>query len=35
LRPGMTGIAKIRVSRRSIGSFGWRFLRDLVGRRVW
>jgi len=35
LRPGMTGIAKIRVSRRSIGSFGWRFLRDLVGRRIW
>ncbi len=35
LRPGMTGTAKIRVGRRSIGSFGWRFLRDLVGRRVW
>jgi hypothetical protein len=35
LRPGMTGIAKIRVGRRSIASFGWRFLRDLVARRVW
>ena len=35
LRPGMTGIAKIRVGRRSIGSFGLRFIRDLVRRRVW
>ena len=35
LRPGMTGIAKIRVGRRSIGSFAWRFIRDLVARRVW
>ncbi len=35
LRPGMTGIAKIRVGRRSIGSFSVRFLRDLIGRRVW
>lgn len=35
LRTGMTGIAKIRVGRRSIGSFGLRFVRDLVGRRVW
>src|SRR6202166_3270239 len=35
LRAGMTGTAKIRVGRRSIGSFGLRFIRDLVGRRVW
>ena len=35
LRPGMTGIAKIRVGRRSIGGFGWRFIGDLVRRRVW
>jgi putative peptide zinc metalloprotease protein len=35
LRPGMTGIAKIRVGRRSIASLGWRFIRDLVARRVW
>jgi putative peptide zinc metalloprotease protein len=35
LRPGMTGIAKIRVGRRSIASFSLRFVRDLVGRRVW
>lgn len=35
LRPGMTGIAKIRVGRRSIARLGWRFLRDLVARRVW
>ena len=35
LRPGMTGTAKIRVGRRSMGSFSLRFLRDLVGRRVW
>jgi putative peptide zinc metalloprotease protein len=35
LRPGMTGIAKIRVGRRCIAGFGWRFLRDLVARRVW
>jgi putative peptide zinc metalloprotease protein len=35
LRPGMTGIAKIRVGRRSIGSFSLRFIRELIGRRVW
>lgn len=35
LRPGMTGTAKIRVGRRSIGSFSLRFLRNLVGRRLW
>jgi putative peptide zinc metalloprotease protein len=35
LRPGMTGTAKIRVGRRSMGSFSLRFMRDLVGRRVW
>jgi putative peptide zinc metalloprotease protein len=35
LRPGMTGIAKIRIGRRSIGSFSFRFMRDLVRRRAW
>jgi multidrug efflux pump subunit AcrA (membrane-fusion protein) len=35
LRPGMTGIAKIRVGRRSMASLSLRFVRDLVGRRVW
>jgi putative peptide zinc metalloprotease protein len=35
LRPGMTGIAKIRVGRRSVAGLGLRFLRDLVARRVW
>jgi putative peptide zinc metalloprotease protein len=35
LRPGMRGIAKIRVGRRSIASLGLRFIRDLIARRVW
>jgi putative peptide zinc metalloprotease protein len=35
LRPGMTGIAKIRIGRRSIGSFTLRFIGELIGRRVW
>jgi putative peptide zinc metalloprotease protein len=35
LRAGMTGIAKIRVGRRSISSFLWRFAWDLVARRIW
>jgi putative peptide zinc metalloprotease protein len=35
LRPGMTGIAKIRAGRRSVAGLGLRFLRDLVARRVW
>src|SRR5271157_578746 len=35
LRPGMTGIAKIRVGRRSLVSLSLRFVRDLVARRVW
>ena len=35
LRPGMTGIAKILIGRRSLASFGLRFVRDLVTRRVW
>jgi putative peptide zinc metalloprotease protein len=35
LRAGMTGIAKIRVGRRSISSFLWRFARDLIARRIW
>jgi len=35
LRAGMTGVAKLRVGRRSLASLGTRFLRDLIGRRVW
>jgi hypothetical protein len=35
LREGMTGTAKIFVSRRSIAGFTWIFVRDLVDRRIW
>jgi putative peptide zinc metalloprotease protein len=35
LHPGMTGTAKIEVVRRSLASFGWRFGRDLIARRIW
>lgn len=35
LRPGMTGIAKLRTGRRSLAGMGMRFVRDLVSRRVW
>jgi putative peptide zinc metalloprotease protein len=35
LREGMTGTAKILVTRRSIAGFTWRFSRDLVARRIW
>jgi len=35
LRPGMTGIAKIQIGRRSLASLVLRFGRDLVTRRVW
>jgi hypothetical protein len=35
LREGMTGTAKILVTRRSIVGFTWRFGRDLVDRRIW
>jgi multidrug resistance efflux pump len=35
LLPGMTGIAKIQVGRRSLAGLGLRFVRDLVARRVW
>lgn len=35
LRAGMTGIAKLRVGRRSLASLGLRFIRDLVSRRFW
>jgi multidrug resistance efflux pump len=35
LRPGMTGMAKIRVGRRSLARLSLRFVRDLVTRRVW
>jgi len=35
LRPGMTGIAKVEIGRRSMVSLMWRFARDLVSRRVW
>jgi len=35
LREGMSGDAKILVGRRSVAEFTWRFVRDLVGRRLW
>ena len=35
LRPGITGMAKIRVGRRSLARLSLRFVRDLVTRRVW
>ena len=35
LRPGMTGMAKIRVGRRSLASLSLRFGRDLIARRIW
>jgi len=35
LRPGMSGEAKILVSRESIGRKAWRGLRDVIGRVVW
>jgi putative peptide zinc metalloprotease protein len=35
VRPGMTGIAKIRVGRRSLANLGMRFTRDLLARRLW
>ncbi len=35
LKEGMTGTAKLRVSRRSIVSLGWRDVRDFLGRKVW
>jgi len=35
LREGMTGTAKIFVTRRSIAGFTWIFIHDLVDRRIW
>lgn len=35
LKPGMSGIAKILVARRSLASFAFEFTRDLVLRRIW
>ena len=35
LRPGMTGLAKIKVGQRSLAWLSCRFLRDSVERRVW
>lgn len=35
LREGMTGVAKVFVSRRSLAAFTWRFARDQVERRFW
>ena len=35
LRPGMTGIAKVLVARRSLAGFGFQFTRDLIFRRIW
>jgi putative peptide zinc metalloprotease protein len=35
LRPGMTGDAKVFIGRRSPAALAWRFVRDLIDRRVW
>jgi len=35
LHPGMVGIAKIQVGRRSLSGLGLRFVRELVARRFW
>lgn len=35
LKEGMTGTAKIFVTRRSIAGFAWIFVHDLVDRRIW
>jgi putative peptide zinc metalloprotease protein len=35
LFPGMTGMAKIQVGRRSLAWLGWNFARELLGRRIW
>jgi putative peptide zinc metalloprotease protein len=35
LMEGMTGSAKIMVGRRSLASFSYRFMRDLVQRKIW
>ncbi len=35
LLPGATGTAKVLVARRSLGSFGLRFCRELVYRKMW
>jgi putative peptide zinc metalloprotease protein len=35
LREGMTGMAKIFVTHRSIAGFAWNFVEDLVDRRIW
>jgi multidrug efflux pump subunit AcrA (membrane-fusion protein) len=35
LRAGMTGIAKVLVTRRSLAGFGFEFTRDLISRKVW
>jgi putative peptide zinc metalloprotease protein len=35
LREGMTGTAKIFVTRRSLAGFTWIFVHDLVDRRIW
>jgi len=35
LMEGMTGSAKVLVGRRSLAGFSFRFVRDLVGRKIW
>jgi len=35
LRPGMTGLAKVQVGKRSLAGFGFRFGRELLQRRIW
>jgi hypothetical protein len=35
LKPGMTGIAKVLVARRSLAGFAFEFSRDLISRKIW
>jgi hypothetical protein len=35
LKPGMTGMAKVIVARRSLAGFAWKEFRDFVQRKVW
>jgi multidrug resistance efflux pump len=35
LKPGMTGTAKVTITRRSLAGFAWKDLKDLVLQKVW
>jgi len=35
LREGMTGTAKVLVTRRSLAGFAWMFTHELIGRKIW